>query len=110
MGKRPGDTGCLAVERTENQLVGAAWLRLFSAQDPGYGFVDDRTPELSIAILPDYRAQGIGRHLLDALLQAARQSFASVSLSVTPENPAVRLYRRLGFEIVSKTPTSLTDA
>jgi ribosomal protein S18 acetylase RimI-like enzyme len=107
-GQRPGDMGCLAVELTRSQPVGAAWLRVFSAQDPGYGFVDDHTPELSIAILPEYRSQGVGRRLLEDLLQHARGTFASVSLSVTPENPAVNLYHQLGFVIIAESADSIT--
>ena len=44
--------------------VGAAWYRLFNADNPGYGYVDDRTPELAIALLPRCRNKGLGKSLL----------------------------------------------
>ncbi len=97
---RPGDMGYLAVD-ADGMLLGAAWLRCFPADQPGYGFVDEATPELLVAVMPGYRGQGIGTRLLTALLEAARSRYAAVSLSVQAENPAVRLYRRLGFEIVA---------
>ena len=50
---RPGDTALIAIQ--DFQRVGAAWYRLFSADNPGYGFVDEETPELSIAIVPSRR-------------------------------------------------------
>ncbi len=56
--------------------VGAAWLRLFPASDPVYGFVDALTPKLSVAILPQYRGRGIGSRLLGGLLQEAPVVFA----------------------------------
>jgi ribosomal protein S18 acetylase RimI-like enzyme len=107
-GKVPGDLGYKAVEIVAGQLVGAAWLRLFTNGEKGYGYVDDRTPELSIAILPGYRGQGLGGLLLAALLEEARRSFKTVSLSVSRDNPAIRLYRRLGFEVVSESDSSFT--
>jgi GNAT superfamily N-acetyltransferase len=71
-----------------------AWLRCFPASEPGYGFVDESTPELSIAVLPAYRGKGIGSRLLERLLQGVD----AASLSCDPANPAWRLYVRLGFE------------
>jgi ribosomal protein S18 acetylase RimI-like enzyme len=104
---RAGDMGYLAVD-DEGLLVGAAWLRLFPAEDPGYGFVDDATPELSVAVMPGYRGQGIGTRLLSALLDAAAERYDAVSLSVQADNPALRLYRRLGFEVVEDGSTWFT--
>ena len=96
---RPGDVAVVAHE-TGNR-VGAAWLRIFAPDEPGYGFVDDTTPELSIAVVPSRRRHGLGQELLDALLAAARAAgHESVSLSVELDSPAVAFYERNGFERV----------
>lgn len=88
--------------------VGAVWLRLLKGDDAGYGYVDDATPELSMALLPDYRGQGIGTRLLEAALADATKRYAAVSLSVDPSNAAMRLYERFGFVVVGESGTSLT--
>ncbi|HZU21042.1 MAG TPA: GNAT family N-acetyltransferase [Gaiellaceae bacterium] len=93
---RPGDLAVIAHE-TGNR-VGAAWLRLFRASEPGYGFVDEKTPELSIAVVPSRRRHGLGQELMDALLEAARDAgHEQVSLSVEADSPAVAFYERNGF-------------
>ena len=56
-----------------------------------------------MAVLPEYRGQGIGTKLLMRLLAAAKGQYADVSLSVGSGNPAAHLYERLGFEVVSDT-------
>jgi ribosomal protein S18 acetylase RimI-like enzyme len=96
---RPGDLALIAHE-TGNR-VGAAWLRVFSPEEPGYGFVDDTTPELSIAVVPSRRRHGLGHELMDALVGAARAAgHEAVSLSVESDSPAVAFYERNGFERV----------
>ena len=55
--QHPEDIGFVAV--ADGQAIGAAWARRWSSDSPGYGFVDEHTPELSIAVLPDYRGQGL---------------------------------------------------
>jgi GNAT superfamily N-acetyltransferase len=96
---RAGDVAIIAHE-TGNR-VGAAWLRLFPASEPGYGFVDEQTPELSIAVVPSRRRHGLGQELMDGLLAAARaESHQAVSLSVEADSPAVVFYERNGFERV----------
>jgi ribosomal protein S18 acetylase RimI-like enzyme len=96
---RAGDMGYLAVA-AEGMLVGATWLRLFPVDDPGYGYVDDATPKLSVAVMPGYRGQGIGTRLLVALLDVASKRYDAASLSLQADNSALRLYQRLGFEVV----------
>ena len=78
---RPGDTALVAIH--DFQKVGAAWYRLFTQANAGYGFVDEQTPELSIAIVPSRRGGGLGSELLEALLARARaDGYAAISLSV----------------------------
>lgn len=98
---RPGDFALIA--ELKEQPVGAAWLRLLKQ---GYGYVDEVTPELTVAVLPELRGQGIGSTLLAALCRYARTRYAAISLSVSVDNPAVRLYQRLGFEPLDQRGTS----
>jgi ribosomal protein S18 acetylase RimI-like enzyme len=104
---RAGDAAVIAYDEAGN--VGAAWYRLFKEKEPGYGFVDEQTPELSIAVVPSRRGKGYGEELLVALLKQARQDgFAQISLSVEPDNPALRLYERHGFTKVGESGGSWT--
>ena len=105
---RTDDRGFIALDAADKQPIGAAWLRLLVGDNRGYGYVDEATPEVSIAVAPEYRGQGIGTRLLTQLLQAAAVDYVTVSLSVAGDNPALRLYQRLGFEPVGKSGTSLT--
>ena len=103
---RPGDTALVAID--EFQPVGVAWYRLFPEEEPGYGFVDEDTPELTIAIVPSRRGKGLGEQLLTALLDEARaQGRTEISLSVEPDNPAIRLYEQHGFARVGERAGAL---
>ena len=98
---RPGDTAVIALE--SGFPVGAAWFRVFRAVEPGYGFVDESTPELAIAVVPSKRGHGIGDELLGALIQKAQAGgYGRLSLSVEPGNPARKLYERHGFAVVDE--------
>ena len=104
---RPGDTALIAIQ--DFQPVGAAWYRLFKEENPGYGFVDEATPELSIAIVPSRRGGGLGSELLDALLERARvEGHEAISLSVEKNSPAVGLYERHGFTRLREDDGALT--
>ena len=104
---RPGDLGVVA-EDGEGPL-GAAWWRTFGADDPGYGFVDESTPEVSIGVLPTERGRGIGTLLLAALAHEARAAgLGALSLSVEFENRAARLYRRAGYQVVGDDGSAFT--
>lgn len=90
-----GDLGVVAEK--DGVLLGAAWLRLFTGDNAGYGYVDGETPELAIGVTPETRGTGVGTALLDSLLFAAKEYYKAVSLSVREDNPARRLYARIGF-------------
>jgi GNAT superfamily N-acetyltransferase len=97
---RDGDLGVVAVQGGGG--IGAAWVRRFEKRDRSYGFVDRRTPELTIAVLRPFRGKGVGRSLLRALFDACRAAgVRRISLSVEHGNPAAALYLSEGFRIVS---------
>lgn len=107
LGERSGDLGAIALDT--DGPIGACWLRTFTAEDPGYGWVADDVPELSIAVLDRARNRGLGTVLVEAVLhEAATQGIGRVSLSIDPRSPALRLYRRLGFDHVGWEGTSMT--
>ncbi|GHF93175.1 MULTISPECIES: GNAT family N-acetyltransferase [Amycolatopsis] len=96
---RGGDLGVVA--DVDGEAVGAAWLRFFSAEDPGYGFVAADVPELTIGVAAAWRGRGVGRALLRALEGRAREAgVRRISLSVERKNFAQRLYLAEGYEMV----------
>ena len=104
---RFGDDGVIAIASTGDP-VGAAWLRLWSEDDQGYGFIGVNTPELCLAVRAAFRGCGIGTRMLQEILRRADQMHEVVSLSVSVQNPAVRLYERCGFTTVSIDGPSMT--
>lgn len=96
---RKGDAG-LIVATDAGGPMGAAWYRLFTADAPGYAFVDEKTPEAAIAMVFEARGRGLGTDLMRNLMSLAnKQGHKQMSLGVDDVNPrARRFYERLGFE------------
>lgn len=94
-GTLPDDRALVA--EVDGEVIGACWVRTTD----GYGHIDSATPSFSISIYKPYRGRGIGTammsRMLDELLEAG---YTRASLSVQKENPALRLYERMGFRIV----------
>ncbi len=94
---KSGDLGVVAEQN--GQIVGAAWTRII----PAHGHINDEIPELAISILPEFRGYGIGTKLLKKLFAVLRANgYVRTSLSVQKDNPAVRLYKRLGYRITEE--------
>ena len=105
---RRGDAAVIALEG--GFAVGAAWYRLFSRDEPGFGFIDEKTPEVAVAVVPSRRGRGIGSELLDALVEQAReQGYKGLSLTVAADDiPAMHVFEKQGFEQVEETDGSWT--
>ncbi|MCK9217765.1 MAG: GNAT family N-acetyltransferase [Firmicutes bacterium] len=95
-GEEIGDLGVVAEQN--GQVVGAAWTRIIHA----YGHIDENIPELAISLLPEFRGYGIGAKLMKKLFKVIEENgYSQTSLSVQKDNPAVRFYQRLGYEIIN---------
>lgn len=79
-----------------DKIVG--YIGLSIAADEGY--------ILNVAVLPDYRGQGIGRNLVSFVIENYSESLSFLTLEVRPSNkPAVNLYTSLGFKKVGERPS-----
>ena len=96
---RPGDAGLIAAEDETLRPLGAAWYRLFTPERCAYGFVDEQTPELVIAVIEEFRGRHIGSQLIEGLKRLAKaQGHQRLSLAVEPKNLRARLlYAKTGF-------------
>jgi GNAT superfamily N-acetyltransferase len=98
---RDGDLGVVA--EAAGERIGAAWLRFFAADDPGYGFVAADVPELTLGVAAHWRGRGVGRALLRAAeARAVEAGIGRISLSVERKNFAQRLYLAEGYEVVAE--------
>jgi predicted N-acetyltransferase YhbS len=80
---------------------------LFKASAPGFGFIDEQTPELTIAVVPSRRGGGLGGDLMNALLERARKDgYTGISLSA--EKGMTKLYERSGFHPVEEKDGTVT--
>lgn len=94
-GGLPDDRALVA--EADGRVVGACWVRTTDE----YGHIDDATPSFSISLYEPHRGQGIGGAMMRQMLRELRDAgYARASLSVQKENPALRLYERLGFRII----------
>lgn len=81
---------------------------LQSKEPAGRLYVERRLVEgtiriIDIALLPQFRSQGIGESLLLDLQEEARQAGKTLSIHVEQFNRALNLYKRLGFDIIHET-------
>lgn len=97
---RPSDVGVVA--QVDGRDAGACWVRLLPV-GVGLASVDADTPQLGIALEPEFQHKGHGRSLmLETLKASARAGYRHVSLTVHPENPAQHLYESCGFRKVER--------
>lgn len=106
-GEQENDIAVVAEQK--GILVGAAWGRILGPPNAGYGFIDQYTPEISIAVKKEHREKGIGSMLLDELgKRYLEKGTTALSLSVDKQSQARRLYRRKGFAFFTDAGTAVT--
>ena len=95
----------------DNQIAGAAWIRRLNSDHGSNGYIDDNTPILTMAVLPEFRGQGYGSQMLEQLFIEAGALYEQISVSVLKESDAVRFYEKHGFSRYDKgiTEQSFVD-
>lgn len=89
------DLGLYAL--VDNKIAGAAWIRRLNEDHGSNGYINDNTPILNIAVLPEFRAKGIGSAILEQLFIEAGALHEQISLSVLRDSHAIDFYERHGF-------------
>ena len=87
------------VAEVDNKIVGAVWTRIMN----DYGHIDDSTPSFAISLYKEYRGHGIGTDMMRKMLDLLKDcGYKQASLAVQKANYAVKMYRKVGFEIVDE--------
>jgi ribosomal protein S18 acetylase RimI-like enzyme len=79
-------------------------------QDVGLLIVTREKNEIrvnEIYLLPEFQKQGIGTNILKEIIREAKTSKKRIWLQVLKVNPAINLYRRLGFRVIGETDVHL---
>lgn len=93
------DDLCLVAE-INGMIIGTVWVR--DMED--YGHIEDGIPSFAISLYKEYRGKGIGTELMKRMLvELKNKGYRKASLSVQKANYAVRMYKKLGFEIVGES-------
>ena len=96
-GKEKDDI-CFVAE-ADGKVVGAVWVRDMN----DYGNIADGVPSFAISLYKEYRNFGIGTRLMETMLMELKgRGYNRTSLAVQKANYAVRMYKKVGFEIIDE--------
>lgn len=92
------DDLCYVAEINGN-IAGAVWVR--DMED--YGHIGDGILSLAISLYKEYRGCGAGTKLMEKMCRELKnRGHKKLSLSVQKANYAVKMYKKLGFKILSE--------
>lgn len=96
------DDLCLVVD-VDSKIIGAVWTRILAGKIKGYGNIDDQTPEFAMSLFKEYRNKGIGTVLMKEMIEKLKEhGYKQTSLSVAKDNYALKMYKNVGFEIITE--------
>ncbi len=102
------DLGLYAL--SEHKIAGGAWIRLLKEDDKANAFIDEKTPILTIAVMPEFRGMGIGSAMLEQLFLEAGALFEKMSVSVLNNEKTVKYFKKHGFvEVKNSFSNSLIN-
>ena len=97
-GKQKDDI-CFVAEAEDDKIIGAVWVRVMD----DYGHVEEGVPSFAISLYNEYRGLGIGTAMMKQMLAELKlRGYRKASLAVQKANYAVKMYQKVGFEIVSE--------
>lgn len=93
------------VAQLDGRIVATFWIK---ANQPGFG---SHVANAAYMVSSDARGKGVGRHIaLWSLDEARRLGFTAMQFNfVVKTNPAVRLWRDIGFEIIGEIPDAFNS-
>lgn len=89
LGKQGKPGGMILTAKDEKDLIGAVIINLTGME----GYIPENIL-VYIATHNGYRGQGIGKRLMQLAIE---QTDGNIALHVEPDNPAKKLYEKLGF-------------
>ncbi len=78
-----------------NTIIGRLYIDFF--------FENKSIRIIDITLLPDWRNKNIGSSILEEILKKAATAKRNVTIHVESFNPAINLYKKLGFTKISET-------
>jgi len=78
----------------DNKIAGAVWLRKFNPES---------IPQVSFAILPEFKKQGIGLFMMEQFLQEAGAIHEEIHIDISAKQKALKFYEKFGFEKINDT-------
>ncbi|MCF6339721.1 MAG: GNAT family N-acetyltransferase [Sulfurimonas sp.] len=79
------DLGLYAL--VDNKIAGAIWSREI-----------DGVPKLSVAILREFKSQGIGLFMMEQFLQEAAALYEIITIDISHKPASIKFYEKFGFQ------------
>jgi ribosomal protein S18 acetylase RimI-like enzyme len=92
-----------------NEIAGAIWSRKMIQDHNCQAFIDEKTPVISMAVLPKFQKMGIGSMMMEQFLQEAATLYEALCVSVLEDSHAMKFYEKFGFETLRRGDTSVID-
>jgi len=85
---------------SNNKIAGAIWTRKLLKEHNSTAFVNEDIPVISIAVLPEFRMQGIGTFMMNQFLQEAGALYTAISVNVLKDSSTIKFYEKFAFTVI----------